>query len=70
MLSNKVKRNVWLTLSVLSVAIIIDRTVGVMDGSLEWWELLTSVIITALCTKFYLDYRKLVKKVWATKRSV
>ncbi len=62
MLSNRVKRNVWLVMAVLSLAAVIDRAIRVIDGSLEWWELLSAVIITALCTKFYCDYRKLVKQ--------
>lgn len=61
MLSNKVKRNIWLTLSILSLGCIMDRIIGVIDGSVEWWDLLSVIIITALCTRFYLCYRKQVK---------
>lgn len=60
MVSNKVKRNIWLTLAVLSIISIIDRTIGVADGSIEWWQLVSTIIITALCTKFYMDYRRKV----------
>lgn len=35
MLSIKVKRNIWLVLSILSIAVIIDRVIRVVDGSLE-----------------------------------
>ncbi len=62
MLSNKVKRNIWLTLAILSVGCIIDRVIGVIDGSAEWWNLITAVLITAFCTRFYLCYRKQVKR--------
>lgn len=61
MLSNRVKRNIWLTLSTLSIDCIIDRTVRVIDGSAEWWSLASAIVITAFCTKFYLCYRKQVK---------
>lgn len=62
MLSNRVKRNLWLTFAVLSIAAIVDRTIRVADGSAQWWELLSTVIITAFCTKFYLCYRAKVKR--------
>lgn len=62
MLSNKVKRNIWLTLAILSVGCIIDRAIRVMDGFVEWWNLITAVVITAFCIKFYLCYRKQVKR--------
>ncbi len=62
MLSNKVKCNIWLTLAILSIGCIIDRTIGVIDGSVEWWNLVAAIVITAFCTKFYLCYRKQVKR--------
>lgn len=62
MLSNKVKRNIWLALAILSVGCVIDRVIRVIDGSVEWWNLVTAIVITAFCTKFYLCYRKQVKR--------
>ncbi|MBD5355859.1 MAG: hypothetical protein HDR88_02495 [Bacteroides sp.] len=62
MVSNRVKRNIWLTLAILSVGAIIDRVIRVVDGSLEWWSLLATIAITAFCIKFYLCYRKQVKE--------
>lgn len=62
MLSNKVKRNFWLTLAIMSVGCIIDRAIRVIDGSVEWWNLVSAIVITALCTKFYLCYREQVKR--------
>lgn len=62
MFSNKVKRNIWLTLAILSVGCIIDRAIRVIDGSIEWWNLVATIVITAFCTKFYLCYRKQVKR--------
>lgn len=62
MLSNKVKRNIWLTLAILSVGCIIDRAIRVIDGSVEWWNLVATIVITVFCIKFYLCYRKQVKR--------
>lgn len=62
MLSNKVKRNIWLILAILSVGCIIDRAIRAIDGSIEWWNLVATILITAFCTKFYLCYRKQVKR--------
>lgn len=61
MLSNKVKRNIWPTLALLSVGYIIDRAIRVIDGSIEWWNLVATIVITAFCIKFYLWYRKQLK---------
>ena len=62
MLSNRVKRNIWLTLTIMSGLTVIDRAVRIVNGSVEWWNLLSSIIITALCVKFYMCYRKQVKR--------
>ena len=62
MLSNRVKRNIWLTLTILSVLAVVDRTIRLIDGSVEWWYLLSTVIITAFCIRFYLCYRRLVRR--------
>ena len=44
MLSNRVKRNIWLTLTIMSGLTVIDRAVRIVDGSVEWWNLLSSII--------------------------
>ncbi len=62
MLSNKTKRNIWLTLSVLSALTVIDRSIRLAMGEIDWWKLAFSIIVTALCVKFYLAFRKQVKK--------
>ena len=36
MLSNRIKRNIWLTLTIMSGVAIIDRTVRVAEGSVGW----------------------------------
>ena len=62
MLSNRVKRNLWLTLAILSGLAIIDRTIRIVMGDLEWWQLISVIIITAFCIKFYLCYRRQVQR--------
>ena len=62
MLSNRVKRNIWLTLSVLSIGPLTDRIIRCANGTLEWWSVVATVIITAFCIKFYLDNRRKVKR--------
>lgn len=62
MLSNKAKRSFWLPLALLSVGCIVDRAIRAIDGSIEWWNLVATIFITAFCTKFYLCYREQVKR--------
>ena len=62
MLSNRIKRNIRLTLTIMSGVAIIDRTVRVAEGSVGWWNLLSAIIVTALCGKFFMCYRKQVKR--------
>lgn len=61
MISNRVKRNVWLVLAVMSVGAVVDRAIRVAEGTVEWWNLVSAVVITAFCVKFYLCYRREVK---------
>lgn len=61
MLSNKVKRNIWLVFSILSLACVVEWAVRLIDGSAEWWNLVSSIIVTALCVRFYLGYRRQVR---------
>lgn len=58
MISNRVKRNIWLTLVILSGVAIIDRAIRVAMCELEWWQLVSTVIIACFCIKFYLCYKK------------
>lgn len=62
MISNKVKRNIWLTLAIISLLTSIDRGIQFATGSVQWWSLLSSICITALTAKFYLNYRKQVRR--------
>lgn len=62
MINNKIRRNIWFVLAILSLGVIIDRAIRVADGTAEWWNLASAIVITALCTKFYLCYRRQVKQ--------
>ncbi len=45
-------------LSILSVGIIADRIIRLIDGDTTWWNLCSAIIIFAFCVKFYLNCRK------------
>lgn len=62
MLSNRVKRNLWLTLSVISIGPLADRILRCIDGTLEWWSVVCTAIITTFCFRFYLCYRRKVRE--------
>jgi len=61
MISNRVKRNIWLAFAVMSVGVVVDRAVRAATGSVEWWNLLSAIVILALCVKFYRCYRRQAK---------
>lgn len=61
MIPNKVKRNIWCALGILSLAATIDRSIRLAAGKIEWWEVCSAAVITACCLKCYLSYRKEVK---------
>lgn len=56
------RRNIWFVLAILSAIAIVDRAVRVTNGTLEWWQLASVIVIFAFCTRFYLCYRRIVKK--------
>lgn len=58
MLSNRVKKNIWLVLLIVSIVGIIDRSIRVADGSLDWWNLVSVIIIAAFCARYYINCRK------------
>ena len=61
MISNRVKRNVWLVLAVMSVGVVINRAIRVAEGTVEWWDLVSAIVVPAFSVKFYLCYRREVK---------
>ena len=61
MISNKVKRNIWLTLSIVSLMCVISRGIKVLDGTAEWWQLFYTTVVFAVIFRLYMAYRKQVK---------
>lgn len=61
MLSDKTKRNIWLTLAITSILAVINRTIKLAAGETEWWSLASAIVILTYCTKFYLCYRRKVR---------
>lgn len=62
MISNKFKRNFWLTLTILGVFVVVSRIIGVTTGEDELWELLTSICVNIVILRLYISYRKSVKE--------
>ena len=60
-MSNKIKRNLWLALAIMSFVVIIDRSIRLANGNLEWWQMLSPIALTAFFARFYLCYRRAVK---------
>lgn len=60
MLTEKTRRNIWLTFSIVSVAVTVSRIIRFADGSAEWWSVLSAAVIAAACIKFYSDCRRRV----------
>lgn len=62
MISNRVKRNIFLTLAIMSVITVIDRAIRLAMGLVEWWILVLAIAITAVLTKCYFSFRREVKR--------
>lgn len=64
-ISNKVKRNISGSLSILGLAIIVCRIWGVAlapSSGRAWFDLFSIIILTYLCFDNYLRYSRRVKK--------
>ena len=61
MTSNRVKRNIFLALSIIGIAVTAARIFDLAMGDGEWWQPVSSAAIFACCFKFYLHYRRAVK---------
>ncbi|MDE6392078.1 MAG: hypothetical protein K2L59_02245 [Muribaculaceae bacterium] len=57
----RLKRDIWLVLSIVMFLITINRTAGFINLTSEWWEPLSSLAIGALCVRLYISHRKAVK---------
>ncbi len=62
MVSLKMKRNIWLALAIVSPLAVIDRAIRVWSGEMEWWQLASSVVISAWCFKFYFCFSRKYKE--------
>lgn len=62
MVSNIANRNISLILAVSSFAGLLDCIYSTIYEGINWSQLCPIVISTAIFTKFYLTYRKEVKK--------
>ena len=49
-------------MSIVMMAIVVERIIRFVNGSVEWWEPLSASAIGAVCTKCFLSYRKAVKR--------
>ena len=48
-------------MSVVSVAVVVDRSIRFANEEIEWWSLVSAIVIMALCIKFYRCYRREVR---------
>lgn len=62
MLSTKAKRNVWLVMTALSVGIIVDRIMRLIDGSIEWTGLASGIAVFVLVLRGYICFRRRVRE--------
>lgn len=62
MISNRVKRNIFLTLAVMSASTVIDRAIRLAMGLVEWWMLVSAIAITAVLAKCYFSFRREVRR--------
>ncbi len=60
-LTNKTRSNIWLVLVILSLVCVVSRGVDIASGDKEWWHLVSTIVMTIFCTRFYLCYRRKAK---------
>lgn len=56
--TDKTRSYIWLVFAIFSLICVISRVVDLAHGDKEWWHLVTTIVVTALCFRFYLCYRK------------
>ena len=59
MFSIKTKRNIWFVMTIVSVGIIVDRTIRLIDGTKEWTALASAIAVFVLLLRGYLCFRKM-----------
>lgn len=57
-LTDKMRSYIWLALAILSLICVISRALDLAQNDKEWWHLVSTIVMTAFCTRFYLCYRK------------
>lgn len=62
MISNRVKRNIFLTLAIMSAVTVIDRAIRLAMGLVEWWILVLAIAITVVLARCYFSFRREVKR--------
>lgn len=61
MMNNRIKRNLWMIMSVVMGVIGVERSVRFFDGSEEWWKAVSAFAIAAVCARCFICYRKAVR---------
>lgn len=57
-MTDKTRSYIWLILAILSLICVVSRAVDLANGDKEWWHLITTMVITAFCTRYFICYRK------------
>lgn len=57
-MSDRIKKNIFLVLSVVGLGVIVARAIDLATGDGRWWKLLSAVVLYGMYFKFYLDYRR------------
>lgn len=60
MVSNKVKRNISLVLTVIGIGILAARIIDFATGG-KFWPIVSALVIDCMALKIYLAYRKAVR---------
>ncbi len=57
-MTDKTRSYIWMGFAIFSLICVVSRVVHLVQGDKEWWELVTTIIMTALCVRFSICYRK------------
>ena len=57
-MTDKTRSYIWLAFALLSLICVADQAIDMIRGDKKWWHLVTLIVITAFCTKYYFCYRK------------
>lgn len=51
-----------MAMSIVMTAMVVERVIRLVNGSVEWWEPLSACAIGAVCIKCFLSYRKAFRR--------